>query len=272
MKGKYRKKKNKTVRWLLIIIALLLAAIAAMWIAVLSREQLEMPAPGTTPIQESQTEGNPVTETGYEAQVPETTAPEAAAGPFQPMDLGNGVLIQEVKNYTGIYMEDGSDELVSGVMMILVTNTSSSDIQLMNIELEFREGTYQFQVTNLRAGGSAVLLEQNRAAKPAGNPISAAVVNTALFHEPMEADFSIYEISGADGALNVKNISGQDISGSIFVYYKYKTQDLYYGGITFRVEIRDGLKAGEVRQIMTSHYDPDSCEIVMIENRQTNGN
>lgn len=271
MKGKYRKKKNKTVRWLLIIIALLLTAIAAMWITVLSRQQEEMPVPGTTQAQEDRTEAEPVTETGGETLVPETTAVETE-GLFQPVDLGDGVYIQEVGNYTGIYMEDGSDELVSDVMMILLTNTSSSDIQLMDIELEFREGTYQFRATNLRSGGSAVLLEQNRAAKPAGNPISAAAVNTALFHEPMKADFSVYEISGADGALNVKNISGEDISGSIFVYYKYKSQDLYYGGITFRVEIKDGLKAGEVRQIMTSHYNPDSCEIVLIENRQNNGN
>lgn len=272
MKGKYsKKKKNNTVRWLLVVIAILLAAIAAMWITVLSREQEEMPVPSTTPVQESQTEGNPVAETEGETQLPETTAVETEE-PFQAMDLGHGVFIQEVKNYTGIYMEDGSDELVSDVMMILVTNTGSSDIQLMNIELEFPEGTYQFRATNLRSGSSAVLLEQNRAAKPAGNPVSAVAANTALFEAPMTADFGIYEISGADGALNVKNISGEDITGSVFVYYKYKSQDLYYGGITFRVEVKDGLKAGEVRQIITSHYNPDSCEVVMIENRQTNGN
>jgi hypothetical protein len=72
--------------------------------------------------------------------------------------------------------------------------------------------------------------------------------------------------------MNVKNISDSDIEGNIYVYYKYKTQDLFYGGITFRVTVEGGLKAGEIRQLMTSHFNPDTCQVVMVETVQRDGN
>ena len=279
MKGKYTKKKKKTgFHGIVLVVVLVLAGIAALWIAALSQEEDTLPLPETTQPPETQVTQSSAEQTTLATELPETTVPAETDEPVRveesipAMDLGHGVYVEQVKNYTGTYMEDGSDEIVSNVMMILVTNTGDSDVQLMNIELNYPGETCYFKLTNLPAGASAVLLEQNRAPMPEGNPVSAVAVNTALFQTAMNADFSVYEISGASGALNVKNISGQDISGNIYVYYKYKTQDLFYGGITFRVEIKDGLKSGEIRQIMTSHYNPDTCEIVMIEAVQHNGN
>ena len=48
-------------------------------------------------------------------------------------------------------------------------------------------------------------------------------------------------------------------------HYKNKIGDTYYGGIAYRVKVEGGLKAGEIRQVMTSHYNPDNCSIVAIE-------
>lgn len=266
MKGKYTKKKQKNsgFRWILIVLVLIAAGIAALWIAASSREPAELPPPETTQAPETQ----------QTTQIPETTAPAETTEPeepFQPINLGYGVYLEQVRGYTGIYMEDGSDQVVSDVMMIRICNTGEDDIQLMNIEVGYPEETYNFTVTNLPAGAAAVLLELDRASMPEGNPISAVANNVVLFSEGMEADFSVYEISGMDGALNVKNISGTDISGDVYVYYKYKIQDVYYGGITFRVKVEGGLAAGEIRQIMTSHFNPDNCEVIMIEAVQTNG-
>lgn len=271
MKGKYsKKKKNTGFRWILVTVLIVLIGIAALWIAAANRENEVLPQP-------EQTQGD--TQTTGAAELPETTVPatvpavtEAALSLDQPIDLGGGVYLEQVKSYTGTYMEDGSDQVVSDVMMILVNNMSGSDIQLMNIELTYPEGTFYFQLTNLATGGKAVLLEKNRAPMPRSTPTNAVATNTALFKTPMTADFERFEISGADGVLNVKNISGGDITGNIYVYYKYKIQDLFYGGITFRVQIEGGLKDGEIRQIMTNHYNPENCEIVMIETLQPNGN
>ena len=96
--------------------------------------------------------------------------------------------------------------------------------------------------------------------------------NVVLFNENMKFDDSVFAITGADGMMNVKNISGSDITGDIYVYYKYKTQDLFYGGITFRVTLEGGLKSGETRQLMTSHYNPSNCQVVMVDTVEQDGN
>ena len=47
--------------------------------------------------------------------------------------------------------------------------------------------------------------------------------------------------------LNVPNISDEDIPGDVVVYYKHASADMLYGGITYRVTISGGIKAGESR-------------------------
>lgn len=264
-KGKYaKKKKNTGFRWILIVLLLIAAGIAGLWIAAKDKEPVQVLPPETTQAQETQQ----ATEVPTETEPVQTTLPEE---PFRSINLGYGVYLEQVRSYTGTYMEDGSDQLVSDVMMIRIANTGEDDIQLMNIEVSYAEELYHFTATNLPAGSAAVLLELSRAPMPKGNPVSAVANNVVLYHDNMQADFSVYEISGADGALNVKNVSGKDIAGDIYVYYKYKIQDIYYGGITFRVKIEGGLAAGEIRQIMTSHYNPDNCEVILIEVVQSNG-
>ena len=275
MKGKYAKKKNNASRWILLMCLLLVFGMAALWIASKRMKRQDPPDPETTQAAMQETAVPPETTASVETTEPETSAPAEFTSPeepFQPINLGYGVTLETVSQYTGIYMEDGSDELVAGVMMIGVRNAGLNDIQLMNITVSFGEESYHFKLTNMPAGASAVLLELDRGQMPEGTPVSAIAEDVVLFDEPMKADFDSYEISGMSGAMNVKNISDHDISGDIYVYYKYKTQDVYYGGITFRISIQGGLKAGEIRQIMTSHFNPDTCEVLVIEEIQTNGN
>lgn len=67
-----------------------------------------------------------------------------------------------------------------------------------------------------------------------------------------------------DGALNLKNRSPNDVAGDIYIYYKYTAAEVLYGGITFRVKIPGGLKAGEMRQATAKHFDPDSCMVLAV--------
>lgn len=180
------------------------------------------------------------------------------------IDLGSGLEISSVGSYTGLYMEDGSDEAVERVMMVILTNRSEKDLQYAQITLNYESAVCEFTVTNLPAGASAVLLEQNRQDLPKGVPVSADVSKVVFFEETMSVHEDIFKISGMDGTLNIKNISETNIPGDIYVYYKYTANELYYGGITFRVKIEGGLSAGEIRQGMTAHYDPDGCTIVAV--------
>lgn len=249
--GKNKKKNahkvitRKTV--ILLILAVLLAAVLAVELFYLPRQAQNEPVPsGTTPL------------------VQATLPMEIQQETISPLNLGYGLEIDRAGSYTGAYMEDGSDEIVSGVMMIVVTNASEDDLQLADIEVAYFDTAYTFQVTNLPAGQSVVLLEKNRAAYREDTPISAVMENVVFFSEPMSVHSDMLEISGMDGALNVKNISAEDISGTIYVYYKYSAADLLYGGVTFRAKVEGGLAAGELRQVMSSHYSPAGCTINLV--------
>ena len=180
------------------------------------------------------------------------------------LDLGRDLKLHSFNSYTGMYMEDGSDELLSGVAMAILTNESETDLQYAKFTVTYENAVCTYTATNLPAGASAVLLEQERKSLPAGEPVSTQLENVAFFEAPMNAHSEIFQISGMEGVMNVKNISDKDIAGDIFVYYKYSSTDLFYGGITFRIRVEGGLKAGNIYQSVTAHFDPARCTIVDI--------
>lgn len=179
-------------------------------------------------------------------------------------DLGEDLKLHSFGSYAGMYMEDGTDEVLSNIAMAILTNEGEQDLQYAQITVTYADEVCAYTVTNLPAGASVVLLEQERKALPAGDPVSTQMENVVFFQTPMDAQSGIFEISGMDGVMNVKNISGTDIAGDIYVYYKYSAADLYYGGITFRIRIQGGLGAGQIHQSITSHFDPSRCTIVDI--------
>lgn len=253
-----KKKQNGRIGLILLIAVAALAVIALM-MTVLAPD---IPSPRPPQTTRPQMTAAPTTE-------PEETPPaptvQAQLQEFSSINLGYGLTITDVGSYTGTYMEDGSDEFVSGVMMIVVSNDGDDDIQLADIELSWNGGLYSFRLTDLAAGSRAVLLELARNTCPEGVPQSAIAKDVAVFSAPMELREEKVSISGMDGMMNVKNISDEDITGDIYVYYKYAADDIFYGGITFRVRVEGGLAAGEIRQLPAGHYSPEGCAIVHVE-------
>lgn len=255
MKGKYIKKKERKNPLVTVFLLVVLAAAVA---AVIWWIRNEQPAPDTGASNPSETVGNAA------ASEPEKETLKLDAVEPVSINLGHGLILEDVGSYTGAYMEDGSNEIVSGVMMALVTNTAENDLQYAKIAVSDGAQTFDFEVSDLPAGASVVLLEKNRQAMPAQTPTSATAENVVFFAEPMSAKADFFEISGMEGALNIRNVSDSDITGDIYIHYKYRSQDVYYGGIAFRAKVEGGLKAGEIRQIMTGHFN-DTCEVLLIE-------
>ena len=202
------------------------------------------------------------TEPVEEFTVSPETIPVSDGG--DALDLGRDLKLHSFNSYTGMYMEDGSDEILSGIAMVILTNESENDLQYAKFTVTYEDEVCTYIATNLPAGASVVLLEQERKALPAGEPVATEMENVAFFTMPMNAHSESFEISGMEGVMNVKNISGADISGDIYVYYKYSATDLFYGGITFRIRIQGGLTADNIYQSVTAHFDPARCTIVDI--------
>lgn len=250
-----KNKPNKSI-WLVLLI-LAVAAVAGAAVLRGSRPGgAPKPPVQTGPVQtEPSAPADPIPSTAPAEQTPDV--PELVL-----CNLGYGLEITDAGKYTGLYMEDGSNEVLSDVMMVVVRNSGGEDVQLANITALCGGEEYHFTLTNLAAGERVVLLEQER--KPSAELTSAVLDTCALFGEPMSLYADILQISGLDGMVNVKNISDADITGDIHVYYKYAAQDILYGGITFRVRIEGGLKAGEIRQLPAGHYTKDGCAIVQV--------
>lgn len=212
---------------------------------------------------------NPGTTAPSETTAPPTLPPETTV-PYETeeqvtMNLGKGLTLTDIGSYTGIYMEDGTDEVVSGILMIIVTNNGEEDIQYAEISLDAGEETAFFSVSTLPVGESAVLLEQNRMEYSAETAYTSAVgSNIALFDQPMSLCEDLIQIQSLDGAMNITNISGEDITGDIVIYYKNAADGMYYGGITYRVRISGGLAADEVKQIMSQHFSTSDSAIMFV--------
>jgi len=223
-------------------------------------ESTEMETETARESTEAVTEPVTIEETEADTQSVREPIAEESSG----MDIGNGLKIMRTGGYAGIYMEDGSDEIVSGIMMIILKNEAKNDLQYAEIRLQYESDAAEFKVTNLPAGESVVLLEQNRKAATAEILSGVTIDTMVFFSEPVKLYEDVLKISGVDGALNVKNISDKDISGDIYVYYKNSAQDIFYGGITYRARVEGGLAAGEIKQVTTGHYSPKTCRILMV--------
>ena len=266
MKGKFVKKRKRNPAVFIIILVVFLSLLFVPELISMIREK-SAAQPETTPPVVTEPEGEPASTAPTEtepAEEPETVV-ETEPVQMQPINLGYDLILEEVGEYTGAYMEDGSDEIVSGIMMARIANTGDQDLQFCKVELTFENDKFLFEITDFPAGATVIALEKNRALMTDEVLSSASLENVAFFNEGMNIYADIFETSGASGMLNVKNISNSDISSDIYIHYKNYIGDIYYGGIAYRVKIEGGLKAGEIRQIMTGHYDPKNCTIVAIE-------
>ena len=281
--GKYAKPKRKRtgLEWLVVVLAVILVVLLVICV-VLDRitDQPEPTLPqtqtttaeetGETIRQNTAEDTAPAVSSGTDSTIPheETVAATQETKPQTqsiqlPFALQEGLTITNIGKYAGVFMEDGSDEVVSNVLMIQVENTTGKDLYLAQIKLEYGDKTAVFQVTNLPNGAKAILLEQQRMSYDAELPQGAVAENVAFTSE-----FSMFadqvEVTALNGVINVKNISGKDIPEDIYVYYKNYASDLYYGGITYRIRIEGGLKAGEIRQVMASRFNQSSSKLLMV--------
>lgn len=247
--------KRHSGLWALVV---LLAAILAVLLAFIWKLENQSKEP-ELPI--DQTTTAPTGEPSVETTTPtiRIEIPEDVTIP-----LSHDLKIGDVGSYTGLFFEDGSDEAVSGVMMILVTNESDRTLQYAEITLTNDEGEQaQFKLSTLPPGASAVVLEMNRMSFDSAY-CNAAAKNVAFFPEEPTLHQDKLEIRAYEGALNITNISDADIEGDIQIFYKNSASDVYYGGITYMVRIKGGLKAGQLQQLVPSHFNAASSTVMFV--------
>lgn len=182
------------------------------------------------------------------------------------LDAGYELQVTAVGSYSGPYMEDGSDEEVSNVMAITVKNNGEEAVQYGEIIMTGKnDETATFKFSTLEAGASMCVLESERKPyKKRDGYEQAAAQNVAYFQNPLQTYEDQLQIQPLDGGLNVTNISNKDIKGEIIIYFKDVADDMLMGGITYRGRITDGLKAGEIRQLMSQNFTKENTKVMFI--------
>ena len=253
MKKKNNKKKSKGTLTVVLFLIVIVLAVNCVFMLVNVSQHIE-PEVTDMPVASEIEEGTQATEN---VQIEAVEAVD--------IDLGEGLVIRDIGSYAGIYMEDGTDEVVSGILMLMVTNNGEATVQYAEISLTVGDRMASFTMSTLPVGKSMILLEQSRMTyDKTADYTDASVKNLAFFPEEPGMCEDKIQIQSLDGAMNIQNISGNDITGDIVVYYKNSSADMLYGGITYRVRITGGLKAGEVRQIVSSHYSTSGSSIMFV--------
>ena len=248
MSKKYNKKKNVGLKLTALFVVILL--VAAAW-CVLSLDIGTAADSTAAPITKEETVQN----TG------ETVAERKEV-------LVQGLIIEKIGSYSGAYVEDGTNEPVENILMMVVSNITEEDIQYVEFLMPVDAGTAKFSASTLPAGSTAVLLEQSRMSYSDDEIYEMESIECALLaihQSPLSLQEDKLKFQILDGSINVTNISDSEINENIVVYYKNVSDSVYYGGITYRIKLEDTLKPGEMMQIMANHFYQPGTEIVFVE-------
>lgn len=177
---------------------------------------------------------------------------------------GTSMEILSVGQYTGPFIEDGSDTPSANILSIVVKNNSDEMLQYGEIHLNVNNNKAIFKLSNLPAKTSALVIEST-------GTMEFSKDNTYEFIDSMYASLSDVslmedkiEIKGGDNEITIKNISGEDL-GTVYVYYKYIQQGgAYLGGITYRTKFENVVAGAEITE-KTSHFSKTTSEILMVD-------
>lgn len=166
--------------------------------------------------------------------------------------------------YSGNYLEDGSDELISNVAAILVTNNGNRMLQVAEVTFQVNDTEQAvFQITDLPVGATVLALEQNRREYSDEDDYSYGRVSSGYIDTPsLEEDKFALDTSEA-GKLTLTNLTGESY-GKVYVYYKYvQLGGVYLGGITYRVPFENVPPDGEAESL-AGHFNPNNSRIMAV--------
>ncbi len=178
--------------------------------------------------------------------------------------IAENVRLVRTFSYTGLYVEDGSDEIVEKIVAVNVKNSGNKAVQYLAFTLKGSDGKdYVFEVTTLLPGDSVTVLEKNRASydKDVTYEVSGCD-SCAYFTETPSLCSDVIAVTANGHNITVKNLTDKTIA-SCRVYYKNVNGDSLIGGITYTVGY-ENLEPGQELTAVSKHFDGDSSKIMFL--------
>ena len=191
-------------------------------------------------------------------------APDVPDGEEPLLEMDHGINLIRFDAYSGMFVEDGSDEAVSGLAAVTVENTGADAVQLMDFSILGSDGTkYEFELTTLFPGEKLMALEKNKAPfKKGTKAVSAELTAYTAFAEAPTMCEDTFEVTGTDGAVTVKNVSEETVSAGR-VFYKNVMNGTFIGGITYMTSFTD-LGPGEETTLYASRFSEANSRLVFV--------
>lgn len=177
----------------------------------------------------------------------------------------SGISVVSVDTIFGMYVEDGSDEVMDDILTVTFRNEAEVALQYAKLILSIGDEDYTFEISTVPAGESVRAMEMNRKLLVSGKgDISLNQENIAWFNEELSLHDDIISITQKDSALILENISSEIISAPIYVMYKTDVDDVYIGGITYRTGTQENLEPGQSVALSAAHFDPETSKILLV--------
>lgn len=221
--------------------------------------------PSSESTEPSESEPDPTESSSVETRpniVPPTVPPKKVIK-FPYSIPGTGLVIQRVSNYSGVYLEDGSNVEMNDVAMMLIYNGGSQPVEYGSITLKYDDKTLNFVITALPAGGYMAVQETEYKGCAAGDLVECSSDIATMDFMPMSEDLVKVEDNGSN-SLTITNLTQETIA-TIRIFYKYylPEENAYVGGITYTARISN-LAPGDSVVISPTHYVSDGSKVVMV--------
>ena len=164
--------------------------------------------------------------------------------------------------YSGKFVEDGTDEHVQNVAVILVKNNSENYLDYAQVVMDIGGKAARFVATGIPPGKCAWVLENSRMSVEMDAEFVYADSSTG-FKPMVSPESAPLTIVKDRGQITVTNTGSKKLP-DVWVYFKVLHNDgNYLGGITYRVSLGD-IEPGATSSALAGHFDPDKAEIVRI--------
>ena len=208
--------------------------------------------------------GSKSNKTGAE-KAPETIENHGPVDLQNEIVLGEGLRLVGLKEVVGNFPEDGSDEFVESMLAATFAYEGEKTIQYSSVIVSIGEEQYTFEFSTVPSNSQICVFEKDRkTVSEMSEKISAEAEYIAYFDEEPTVKEDELEVTLADGAIKVKNLSSETIDHEISIFYKTTSGDMYLGGITYRLRIPSGLQAGEEVSVVANHVSENQTKVMFV--------
>jgi hypothetical protein len=153
----------------------------------------------------------------------------------------------------------------NGRLAVVVENVSDVDVEYALLTVKNINKSFTFNISVLLRETKVVLI-CNEAVGFDSNEIYTGwkTENVVSFEKTPVMNNDKLEICVTDGSISIKNISGNDITSDILIYYKQKQDNLLNGSATHRIRI-SGLNAGAQTYVKADSLNENNCQIIFTE-------